>query len=422
MTVRALELVQKVLTTIGTQDFTSEAVSSDASEPAVRVAMTGNPLRVLHVLNRLERGGTELVVLKLLGGLSESKFQQRLAAIRGMDPQLQRVSLAEHLVSVGDGGSGFQFPLFRLASIMRAYRPHIVHSRNWGAIEAIPAARLAGVPVAIHSEHGYEIEMLAGLPIRRRIFRRAAYAMVDAVVAVTRELGDYHARMAWLSPARISVIYNGVDTQQFYPSPEARTLLRKRFGLPENRFIVGTVGRMVPIKDHPTLLRAMEILVQHGVNAHALLVGSGPELEGNKSIVTASPNLAGRVTFTGSSEEVPDLLRTIDAFALPSISEGMSNTLLEAMATGLPVIATSVGGNIEVVEHERSGWLIDTRDAEALASHLATLASTETLRAQYGAAARKRVIERFSLERMLEGYSNLYRELAARRGIKALAR
>ena len=409
--------------TIATQSLTPQTVSPDASDPAAPTTTGASPLRILHILNRLEHGGTELVVLKLIGGLSEPNFQQRLATIRGMDSLLESASLpGGGLLNAGDGNSGFQFPLFRLASIMRVYRPHIVHSRNWGAIEAIPAARLAGVPVAIHSEHGYELEMLAGLPMRRRIFRRAAYAMADAVVAVTRELGDYHARMAWISPERIRVIYNGVDPQKFAPRPEARTLLRKRFGLPENRFIVGTVGRMVPIKDHPTLLRAVEILVQRGVDAHALLVGSGPELERNKSLVSASPNLSGRVTFTGTSKDVRDLLRAMDAFALPSISEGMSNTLLEAMATGLPVIATSVGGNTEVVEHERSGWLIIPRDTDALASHLALIASHENLRAQFGAAARRRVVERFSLERMLEDYSNLYRELAARRGIKALTR
>jgi sugar transferase (PEP-CTERM/EpsH1 system associated) len=322
------------------------------------------------------------------------------------------------LLLAGDESARFQFPLFRLARLMRAWRPHIVHSRNWGTIEAIPAARLAGVPVAIHSEHGYEIEMLAGLPTRRRLFRRAAYGMADAVFAVTRELRDYHARQAWLRPDRIGVIYNGVDTRRFAPRPEEHVRIREALGVPAGRFVVGTVGRMVPIKDHPTLLRAAEIMAHGGADVHVLLVGAGPELERNQQIVKASGVLSGRVTFTGASGDVPNLLQSMDAFALPSISEGMSNTLLEAMATGLPVIATAVGGNPEIIEEDRCGTLFRPGDAESLAAHLAQLAGSEEFRRERGAAARRRAEERFSLKRMLEDYSEMYRTLAARRGVR----
>jgi sugar transferase (PEP-CTERM/EpsH1 system associated) len=396
---------------------TPKTVVADGRHLTARVQPGGGPLRILHILDRLGVGGTELVVLKLIRGLSPSRFEHRLGSLRGMEPVLENVALpGGELLSAGDGSYGFQFPVFRLAEMMRAYRPHIVHSRNWGAIEAIPAALLARIPVVIHSEHGYELDMLTGLPKRRRIFRRAAYAMADAVVTVTRELRDYHARQAWLSPERIRVIYNGVDTQTFFPRPEARVILRKRFGLPEQRFIVGTVGRMVPIKDHPTLLRAVEILTQRGIDAHALLVGSGPERERNEQFVKASSVLEGRVTFTGLSQEIPELLNTMDAFALPSISEGMSNTLLEAMATGLPLLATGVGGNTEVIEPERMGWLFQPRDAGALAARIALLASRENLRRDFAAAARARAVERFSLNRMLEDYTDLYLEFAERRG------
>ncbi len=378
-----------------------------------------NPLRVLHVLNRLGTGGTELVVLKLVEGLNKEIFEHRFAALRGMDPAFNITEVpGGTLLLDGKEDSGFEFLILRLARIMRAYRPHIVHSRNWGAIEAIPAARLARVPVAIHSEHGYELDMLAGLPQRRRIFRRAAYGMADTVFAVTRELRDFHARQAWVSAERIRVIYNGVDTQRFRPRPDERIALRKRFGLPEKRFIIGTVGRSVTIKDHPTLLRAVESIVPKGIDAHALLVGSGPELERNQQIVKDSASLAGRVTFVGSCNEVPELLGAMDAFALTSISEGMSNTLLEALATALPVVGTNVGGNPEVIIDGESGWLFQPRDSEALASRLMLLASDDNLRERSGASGRQRIIERFSVERMLNDYSDLYLELAARRGIK----
>src|SRR5260370_17012974 len=107
---------------------------------------------------------------------------------------------------VGRSNLKLQFPLFRLVRIMRRYRPHIVHTRNWGAIEAVAAAKLAGVPVVIHSEHGYELDMFAGLPLRRRLFRRSAYAMPHAIFAVTRELPAFHPRPACLHPAPIAVI------------------------------------------------------------------------------------------------------------------------------------------------------------------------------------------------------------------------
>lgn len=395
-------------------------VSQDRDR-SLRTRQAREPLRVLHIVNRLEPGGTELVVLRLIRGLNESTFEQRLGSLRGVDPLLQDVPLpGGQLLTAGADHTAFQFSVFRLARIMRIYRPHVVHSRNWGTIEAIPAARLAGVPVAIHSEHGYELEMLSGLPMRRRIFRRLAYTMADAVFAVTRELRDYHARQAWIPPERIRVIYNGVDTQRFFPRPEERVLLRRRFGLPEGRFIVGTLGRAVAIKDHPTLLRAVETIVRQNIDAHAVLAGSGPELERNQRLVADSPALAGRVTFLPFCDEVPELLNAMDAFALTSISEGMSNTLLEAMAAGLPVVATRVGGNPEVIVEDRSGWLIGPGDSEALASRLAILSSQESLRRRCGIAARERIVECFSLSRMLEEYSHLYLELAARRGIKVL--
>jgi sugar transferase (PEP-CTERM/EpsH1 system associated) len=381
------------------------------------------PLRILHVLNRLATGGTENIAFRLIGCMDGEIFEHRLIALRGMDPAWDRASLpGGGLLMEGREGNGFEFHVFRLARVMRAYRPHIVHSRNWGAIEAIPAARLARVPIAIHSEHGYELDMLGGLPNRRRAVRRVAFSMADAVFTVTRELREFHASQAWVVPEKIRVIYNGVDTQRFFPCPEARVSLRKKHSVPENRFIVGTVGRIVPIKDHPTLLRALEKLLRSGIDAHALIVGSGPELERNRQLVNASKYIQGRVTFIGSSDEVPELFNTMDVFALPSISEGMSNTLLEAMASGLPVIATGVGGNTEVIEEGRSGSLFPPGNADVLAERLALLASSESLRKAHGVAARLRAVERFSLDRMLRDYSDLYLELAGRHNLNVPGR
>ena len=393
-------------------NIASHAVLTDpAPEDADR-------LRVLHIISYMGRGGAEMGILKLIAGLGDG-FEHRICTTRGFDADFVRSSFSEEkMYFAGSSDLKLQFPLFRLVRIMRQYRPHIVHTRNWGAIEAVAAAKLAGVPVVIHSEHGYEVDMFAGLPIRRRLFRRAAYAMADAVFAVTRELRDFHACQAWIHPERIGVIYNGVDTQRFAPHRETRIVVRKELGLPEEAFVVGAVGRLVPIKDQQTLLKAAALLSGSGIDVRVLLVGSGPERERLQGRATDA--LEGRVCFAGDSDRVPEMLNAMDVFVLPSLGEGMSNTLLEAMACGLPVLATNVGGNPEIIENNLNGCLFTPGDAEWLASKLKLLARDPALIHQLGTAARNRAIESFSLSRMLETYRSFYLDLSARRRIAAV--
>jgi sugar transferase (PEP-CTERM/EpsH1 system associated) len=394
--------------------------NSAAISPAAResVASAGAaPLRVLHVIDRLDMGGTEYVILKVIAGLGDGEFEHRVCAARGYNeslPHLQKIH--DQIVVAGRNETKFQLLLFRLAAIMREFRPHIVHSRNWGAIEAIPAARLAGVPVAIHSEHGYIPDMLAGLPMRQRIIRRGAYAMADAVFCVTEELRNFHARQVRLAPERIQVLHNGVDTERYSPQLELRRASRERLRIPSGSLVLGIVSRLVPIKDHATLFRAAERLAAHKMDVRVVVAGTGPERERLDSLVNASPGLAGRVSFVGPSEDVPEILNALDVFVLPSLMEGMSNTILEAMSCGLPVAATRVGGNPELVQEGRTGVLFAPGDDAQLAAQIELLAASDELRRDYGAAGRRRVLEDFSLDKMLAAYRHLYRDLAARKG------
>src|SRR5256885_101857 len=295
--------------------------------PSMPVAPLAQPerLRVLHVVARLGLGGTEHGVFKVIAGLGERQFSHLICAHRGIDAGLaSRMNPSLTIHAAGTPDPGFQFPLFRLAKIMREYRPHIVHTRNFGALEGIPSARMAGIPVAIHSEHGYELEILRGLPMRRRIFCRACYAMADAVFTVTGDLCSYHSQQSWLPTKKFRVIYNGVNTDKFQPRPEVGMAVRTQLGIPADQIVLGSVGRLVPIKDHGTLLRAAEILLQQGKNLHVLIVGSGPQEPILRSYVADSHGLASRVTFAGSSDRVHELLNAMDVFVLPSISEGMS--------------------------------------------------------------------------------------------------
>ena len=375
------------------------------------------PLRVLHVFNRLDLGGTEKVVMKLVSGLDPAcLFQHSICTLRGTAPEAKSWASGAEIIDSGRAGANFQFNVLRLAKIMKLVRPTIVHSRNWGGIEAVLAAHVTGVPVIIHSEHGYELQMMAGLPLRQRIFRHLAYRCATTVFTVSKELRSYHATQAWWDLDRVQVLYNGVDSNKFKPSAEISAQVRGQLGIPTNGMVVGFVGRMVPLKDLTTLLRAVEELVPAIPEVHVLLVGEGTELARLRDYVAASTTLQGRVFFPGVSDNVSEMLNAMDIFVLPSLVEGMSNTLLEAMATGLPVIASRVGGNPEVVDESLCGYLFRPGNATELSMKLASLLLNREQRLEFATAARERAIKHFSLEAMLLRYRDLYLGLAMEKG------
>lgn len=399
---------------------TSQALPARQAERQRKDCMR---LRILHVIPQFMPGGTEYTLLRVIRGLGEEEFEHRICATRAIDAKFAaQQGMTGKLFLAANGNGGAQFPLFRLHRIMRTFRPHIVHSRNWGGIEAIPAARAARVPIAIHSEHGYEVDSLEGLPFRRRAFRRAAYALADSVFTNSEELRTYHARQAWFPPTRLRVIYNGVDTVRFAPRPAVRLRMRQELGLPADSIVLGSVGRLVTIKDHLTLLKAAATLIRQDVHLRVVVVGAGPQAEVLQNYVADDTSLADRVIFTGASDNIPDLLNAMDIFVLPSLGEGMSNTILEAMACALPVVATRVGGNPELVEEGRTGFLFAPGNVAALAANIQTLSKNDALRREICAAARDRVVALFSLEHMIAEYRSLYRELALRRRIESLER
>ena len=369
------------------------------------------PLRVMHVLDRLDVGGTEKAVMKLIRGLEPGLFEHCICTLRGVSPEANEWLSGVTLLDAGRTTAGFQFNVPRLARLMKSVRPMIVHSRNWGGIEAMVAARVAGVPVAIHSEHGYELEMRSGLPLHRRLLRHCIYRMGSAVATVTEELRNYHAAQAWWRSQDIKVLYNGVDGHEFRPQTQVRDAVRCRLGIPQDALVVGSVGRIVPLKDFATLLKAANLLATEVPNLHVLLVGSGPELPALREYAASCPQLAGRVFFPGAVDQVADLLNTMDVFVLPTLIEGMSNTLLEALAVGLPVVATRVGGNPEIVEEGLCGYLFSPQDVPGLASFLRTLLRDSRLRAEFGRAARETALRNFSLEAMAQRYRDLYIDL-----------
>jgi len=291
-------------------------------------------------------------------------------------------------------GEPMRLAMFRLLRVLRRLEPDLVHSRNWGAIEAVPAARLAGVRAIVHSEHGRELADPEGLNARRNRFRRLLAPLIDRIVTVSDDLKAWLEETVKLPGAKLLVIPNGVDTERF--SPARRLEGRQALQVSDETTVVGTVGRLNGIKDYPTLLTAFADVARRAEHVRLVFVGDGPQRAALEA-AAAALGMKERVSFLGERTDVPALIAGLDVFVLPSIAEGMSNTLLEAMAAGRPVVATSVGGNPELVEDGVTGTLVPAR-----------------LRTAHGEAARARAVMEFGLASMASRYRNLYRALAAR--------
>lgn len=363
-------------------------------------------IRILHVLYSMGTGGTELALKKLAAELDPKRFDNIICTIASPSPTEDGNGIRHISLHRAGAKTGFLFP--QLFQLFRRERPDVVHSRNWGAIEAVPAARFAGVRRVIHSEHGRDIHTMNGDPLRRRIFRRLCYSISHEVVAVSPELSRHYASQLGIETERFKVIPNGVNTTKFRPNDEARIRFRRQLGLDSNVVVVGTLARLDPVKDHRTLLRASAQAMQAGVLLHVVIVGDGPEKQRLTELTASIPVLQGHVSFVDETRHPEDCLNGFDILALTSLSEGMSNTVLEAMATALPCVVTRVGSNPDLVQEGETGFLADAGDSEKIAQHICTLAADTQLRRDMGMRGRRKVESEFSLRKMVESYSRLY--------------
>jgi glycosyltransferase involved in cell wall biosynthesis len=232
------------------------------------------------------------------------------------------------------------------------------------------------------------------------------------VFCVSGQLKQLYSQRTGFRESRMTVIHNGVDTSRFFPDPAARVALRREFGIPPGDFCIGCVGRLSPIKDYPTVLRAVGELHAAAGNWRLMVIGEGPERSRLEGLLEEHPEWRRQVQFLGLSARIGELLRSMDVYVLSSITEGISNSLLEAMASGLPVVATATGGNPEVVVDGQSGILFPVGDAGNLARHLHALYARPEERSRLGEEALRRVRESFSLEAMVAHYETLYESLA----------
>ncbi len=373
---------------------------------------------VVHVIHRLAVGGLENGLVNLLNGLPEAEFRHAIVCIEDSTDFRARIRRTDvEVFEMLRGRVGVRRMRSELFRLFRRLRPDILHTRNLSALDALLPARVAGVTRCVHGEHGRDANDPHGENRRLIWLRRLHRPLVSHYITVSKDLESYLQRKVRVPPSQITQIYNGVDTARFSPDGERfPDLMPPAFG-PENRVLMGTVGRLDAVKDQASLIKAAALLLARRPDLRAVLrvaiVGNGP-LMGDLQALAEGSGIGDLVRFPGALDRVPDALRSLDVFVLPSLSEGISNTILEAMATGLPVVATAVGGNVELVDDGVTGRLYGSGDAARLSTLLEGYVDDEALRRGHGAAARQAALARFSMQAMMNGYAGVYRALLAR--------
>lgn len=362
---------------------------------------------VVHLLHRFDTGGLENGVVNVINQLSQ--FRHAVIAVTQITEFKDRVKApgTQFFALNKPPGQGlWLYP--RVFRLLRELRPAVVHTRNLGAMEFQLPAMLARVPLRIHSEHGWDMDDLGGVNRRKQQIRRLYSHAAHEFVALSQAIEVYLTDAVGLPRAQVRRICNGVDVGRFSPdtpAPAAWPFSRQQ------HVVIGAVGRMQAVKDPLNLVEAFLRLrsrcPEHWPRLRLAMLGGGP-LHAEALERLRAADAADQAWLPGDRSDVAALLPQFDVFALPSKAEGISNTLLEAMASGCAPVATQVGGNGELIEDGRHGLLVPAEDSEALAQALAALVRDPARRAELAQAALARVRQRFSLEVMMGAYAALY--------------
>lgn len=365
-------------------------------------------MKILHVVDSLNVGGLENGVVNLVNH-SSNEFRHVICCLREVGPMADRIEKPGVTIHLVGKRSRDYFLSWKIRSIIKSEMPDIVHTRNWGTIDGVLAAGLAGVRSVVHGEHGRDHDDAAGINFKRNLFRRLLSFNIRRFVAVSADLNDWLVKVVGINADKVTTIINGVDTEKFNPSNTDKRNAKLKLGFDPDEVLIGSVGRLDRMKNYCFFIEALEQLKNRGFHFSGVIVGEGPERQPLEDLIvqTGVP-----VSLVGKRHNVGDYLNAFDLFVLPSINEGISNTILEAMACGLPVVATRVGGNPELLIDGVSGCLVESNDIIGLSDAIETLLNDTELMATLGRGARARCCAEFSLHRMVDDYEKLYRELA----------
>ena len=370
---------------------------------------------VVHVLYRFDCGGLQTVLAECIKHMPLERYRHAVVCLTDYTnyaDSIRAAGVTLHALHKPPGqGLGAHVKLWKL---LRRLRPAIVHTYNIGTIEYNLTALLAGVPVRIHAEHGRDSVEIDGRHRTYNLLRRLISPIIDAFVPVSDDLVDWLRLVVKIPPRKIRMIPNGVDTGRYAPAQDVQTARPQRI-------CIGTVGRADGIKNHAVLLDAFRLLLERfpapPCDLQLTIVGDGPLLQGLRDRI-ASEGLGDRVWLPGARTDVADILRTFSIFVLPSVSEAMPVTILEAMATALPVVASRVGGVPQLVLEGKTGILVQPDDARALADALSLYIRDAGLRSAHGIAGRVHVEDGCSIDAMASAYASLYDECGRKKALR----
>lgn len=361
-------------------------------------------IKLAQIVFDLNQGGLQNGVVNLVNSMDQTYFENIIICLSKSGVLRNRLNPGIKVIEMNAEVNDVMLP-FRLLKLFKKERFDVVHARNWNTFfDSVVAARLARVKVVVHSYHG--LLPFDGFPLHRRLVVKLLSPFVNSIFTVVDDTSKSWAKLNWLSKAKVGVIYNGVDTNAFSPKEKDQCLL-SQLNIKQDCSVVGIVGGLTQVKGHDVFLKAAQRISEKNDKVEFLIIGDGPLRQKLENDVVLF-NIKEKVKFLGERSDVPRLLSCMDILVSSSYLEGMSNVILEAMSSGVAVVATAVGGNPEIVEDGVNGFLIPVGDAEALGKTILSLIENHALRNTITQNARARVIEQFSLGNMVRSYSKMY--------------
>ena len=388
-------------------------------------------IKVLHIITRFDKGGSAQNTYLSLLGLKKKNYQLSLVSGLSLESEMkyEEIKAKEKDIQIleSEGIKFIQCPFllrrinvikdlkafFDIWRIIKKYNPLIVHTHSSKAgLMGRLAAKLAGTPIIVHTPHGHVFFGYFG-PFKTKlfiIFEKLASRITNKMIALTNKERDDHVLFRITDEDKFVVIPSGVELNKFRELPfNEKQNLKKELGIPENSLIVGTAGRLVPVKGPEFLVKASKYIISKYPDTYFMFTGDGP-LEQDLKRKALEMGISDNIIFLGWRDDLAKIISIYDVFVLPSLNEGMGRVLVEAMALGKPIVASNIGGIPDLVIHGKNGFLVPPKNPKELAKYIQILLEDEKKREKMGLAGKEMSLN-FSAENMVEKIEKLYGEL-----------